>query len=99
MRLFDTARTSMFPKPLPQLWKAFGNNQPTIISKVEKHLWRVLFDIVTTRTTVTIPGLVFEALTDISAMGIYDIRGLEASWFKAGEILLYPLRINLNLIT
>jgi hypothetical protein len=64
---------------------------------VEKRLWRALFDIVTTKTTVTIPGLLVGAFTDISAMGVHDVCDGDASWFTAGEALRYYLWTNLNL--
>ena len=43
-----------------------------------------MFDVVTTKTTIAIPALLMGALTDISAMGIHDICGHDASWFTAG---------------
>jgi hypothetical protein len=46
---------------------------------------RVIFDIVTSKTAVTIPELLEGAFTDISAVGMDDICNDVASWFTAGE--------------
>jgi hypothetical protein len=43
------------------------------------------------KTTITIPGLLGEAFTDISAMSIHDTCDGDACWFTAGEAFLYYL--------
>jgi hypothetical protein len=66
---------------------------------VEKRLLRVIFDIATKKTAVTIPGLLAEALTDISAIGIHGICNADANWFTAGETFFYYVRTDFNSIS
>jgi hypothetical protein len=71
-----------------QLWKAFGNQQPAVITAIEKRLWTTMFDIASGETTVTITESLVTTLADISAMIAHDTTANFASWFMAGEILL-----------